>query len=268
MFEGEKGAWEWFAGGTFTAAFNWQNNIYKGANLPTNAGADYLRANFSGGGISSIAYTASGGGATGGGAAAPVSQASVSVVQVPPSPLITQVFPVGQSNTTNSARHEFTFAPIGEWRIGGRYRISQSISFNFGYTGMWMSQIARASTNTKFLTAIRSAPRASRNRTATQNPTTGAFEGGQTAVVDGNNNFRFFEPNGGTGPLPPGFQRVPPTVPIVTSSGGVQVVDRVVRNQQEYVEYETTAYTQQTPNSGANEYVLTNGIDFGFEIKY
>ena len=39
MFEGSQGAWDWYAGGSFTAGFNWQNNIYKGANLPQNLGS-------------------------------------------------------------------------------------------------------------------------------------------------------------------------------------------------------------------------------------
>jgi hypothetical protein len=246
MFEGSQGAWDWYAGGTFTAAFNWQNNIYKGANLPTQAGADYLRTNFSGGGLTSIAYSAPGAGDT-----------SVSVVQVPPSPLVTQIFPVGQSNTTNKAEHSFTFAPIGEWRFGGRYRISQAISLNFGYTGMWLSQIARASTNTKFQTVVKQTARASQNLTAST--TGGQPSGGQTAVVDANNLLQGYEPNGQTSQLPNGWQRVPPTVNQGTD---------VVRNPQQFVEYNSSNYTQQAPNAGANEYVLTNGIDFGVEIKY
>ena len=56
MFEGSQGAWDWYAGGSFTAGFNWQNNIYKGANLPQNLGADYLRTNFAGGGVTTINF--------------------------------------------------------------------------------------------------------------------------------------------------------------------------------------------------------------------
>ncbi|NBP81412.1 hypothetical protein EBU58_12000 [bacterium] len=253
LFEGSQGAWDWYAGGTFTAAFNWQNNIYKGANLPVGTGADYLRSNFTGGGLSSVAYTASGGGGPN------AAQASVSVVQVPPSPLVTQVFPVGQTNTTNSAKHEFTFAPIGEWRLGARYRLTKSISLNFGYTGMWMSQIARASTNTRFEAVVKQTARTSQNRTANLDSNTGEFGGGQTAVVDANNNLQGFEPNGLTTPLPNGWQRVPPTT---------RVGSEIVRNPQQYVEYNSSVYVQQTPVQAANEYVLTNGIDFGVEIKY
>jgi len=29
-----------------------------------------------------------------------------------------------------------------------------------------------------------------------------------------------------------------------------------------------TVYTQQVPGNSGNEYVFTNGIDFGLEIKY
>ena len=57
MFEGSQGAWDWYAGGSFTAGFNWQNNIYKGANLPQNLGADYLRTNFAGGGVTTVNFS-------------------------------------------------------------------------------------------------------------------------------------------------------------------------------------------------------------------
>ena len=82
---------------------------------------------------------------------------------------------------------------------------------------------------------------------------------GQTAVVDANNLLKFYEANGQTSQLPNGWQRVPPTVNQGTD---------VVRNPQQFVEYNSSNYTQQAPNAGANEYVLTNGIDFGVEIKY
>ncbi len=155
MFEGSQGAWDWYAGGSFTAGFNWQNNIYKGANLPQNLGADYLRTNFAGGGVTTVNFSSPAAG-----------NDSTSVVSVPTSPLIVQVFPTGQSAATNSAEHRFTFSPIGEWRFGGRYRISKGISLNFGYTGMWLSQIARASSNTKFVQKVKLNPAVARNQTA------------------------------------------------------------------------------------------------------
>ena len=187
MFEGSQGAWDWYAGGSFTAGFNWQNNIYKGANLPQNLGADYLRTNFAGGGITTINFS-SAGEAVGGGAN------STSVVSVPTSPLIVQVFPTGQSAATNSADHQFTFSPIGEWRFGGRYRISKAISLNFGYTGMWLSQIARASSNTKFVQKRKSNVAAARNLTATIDGTT-ATNAGQTAIIDGDGFLRSYASN-------------------------------------------------------------------------
>ena len=102
MFEGSQGAWDWYAGGSFTAGFNWQNNIYKGANLPQNLGADYLRTNFAGGGVTTVNFSSPAAG-----------NDSTSVVSVPTSPLIVQVFPTGQSAVTNSAEHDFSFSYWG-----------------------------------------------------------------------------------------------------------------------------------------------------------
>jgi hypothetical protein len=255
-FESKQGAWEWYAGGTFTAAFNWQNNIYKGANLPQQLGADYLRANFSGGGLTSVAF---GEGDVGSGTA--------STVSVPPTPLIQQIFATGQSNATNSAEHRFSFSPIGEWRFGGRYRISQGISLNFGYTGMWLSQIARASTNTSFVKVVRAQPIATRNLTAVIN-SPGGLTPGSTAIVDGTGKLasqfgnQGYVPNGT--PAPIGFQAVPPII-TVTDAGGASVT---TRNPQQFVAEQNVAYTQQSAIDGGQEYVLTNGIDFGLEIKY
>jgi hypothetical protein len=88
MFEGSQGAWDWYAGGSFTAGFNWQNNIYKGANLPQNLGADYLRTNFAGGGVTTVNFSSPAEG-----------NDSTSVVSVPTSPLIVQVFPTGNGGS-------------------------------------------------------------------------------------------------------------------------------------------------------------------------
>ncbi len=248
MFEGSQGRWDWYAGGSFTAGFNWQNNIYKGANLPQSVGADYLRTNFAGGGVTTIGFSAPGTGTS-----------SVETVTVPTSPLITQIFATGQSGTTNSAEHRFTFSPIGEWRLGGRFRISQAVSLNFGYTGMWLSQIARASTNTTFQAVVKQTPRATTNQTATVDGGT-ITNPGQTAVVNPQNVITTFVPNGTTTPLPDGFRYVPPT----TTVGGT-----VVRNPEQYVEANQAVYVQQVGGKGGgNEYVFTNGVDFGLEIKY
>jgi hypothetical protein len=198
MFEGHQGRWTWRIGGTFTAGFNWQNNLYRGANLPNNLGADYLRTNFAGAGLTTVNVTAASGAAS-----------SVSTVQVPPGPLVTQIFPTGQVNTTNNAEHRFAFTPIGEWRLGTQYRVSQAIMLNFGYTGMWLSQIARASSNTGYETV--------RERV------------NRVALVP--------DPNDPT-------KKVYAVVPAVAE------------------------YNRTVPQNGGNEYVFTNGIDFGIEVKY
>jgi hypothetical protein len=247
MLEGSQGRWDWYAGGSMTAGFNWQNNIYRGANLPQNTGADYLRTNFAGGGVTTIAFSAP---STG--------DSSVSTVTVPTSPLITQIFPTGQSNTTNSAEHRFVFSPIGEWRLGGKFRVSKSISLNFGYTGMWLSQIARASSNTSFATVTRLTARATSNQTATVSGGT-VTDPGQTAVVNPNNALVRFVPNSTTTQLPDGFRYVTPT----TVVGGT-----TVPNPEQYVQFNNSVYTQQVPSDGGNEYVFTNGIDFGLEVKF
>ena len=258
MFEGSQGAWDWYAGGSFTAGFNWQNNIYKGANLPQNLGADYLRTNFAGGGITTVNFS-SAGEAIGGGAN------STSVVSVPTSPLIVQVFPTGQSGTNNSADHQFTFSPIGEWRFGGRYRISKAISLNFGYTGMWLSQIARASSNTKFVQKRKSNLTAARNLTATIDGTT-VSNPGRTAIVDPQGILAGYVAN--TQTLTAEFQNAGYTLVQPTIRYGNGLGARDVRNPTEFLQLEQTLYTSQAPGGSGNEYVLTNGIDFGLEIKY
>jgi hypothetical protein len=255
MFEGSQGAWDWYAGGSFTAGFNWQNNIYKGANLPQNLGADYLRTNFAGGGVTTVNFSSPAAG-----------NDSTSVVSVPTSPLIVQVFPTGQSAATNSAEHRFTFSPIGEWRFGGRYRISKGISLNFGYTGMWLSQIARASSNTKFVQKVKLNPAVARNQTA-QIENNQAINPGQTAVINAQGFVTKYQDN--TAPRPTGtnpstsFTYVDPTITYGTGQGA-----RVVQNPQEFLQREATVYTAQAAGDAGNEYVFTNGIDFGLEIKY
>jgi len=221
MLEGQKGRWSWNAGGKFTAGFNWQNNIYKGANLPADAGADYLRTNFAGGGLTSVNVGVAGGGIGTGGEV-------VSVVSVPNSPLVTQLFPTGQVNATNQSKHRFVFSPVGEWRFGTQFKVSQAISLNFGYTGMWLSQIARASSNTAFETKVNPIQKVARN-------TTGAPINVNAAGVQ--------VPTG-----TPGSVEVPPDASFTKIVPGF--------------------YNQITSQAGGNEYVFTNGIDFGVEIKY
>ncbi|MBM4022586.1 MAG: hypothetical protein FJ284_10185 [Planctomycetes bacterium] len=217
MLEGQQGRWSWGVGGKFTAGFNWQNNLYKGSNFAEATGADYLRSNFAGGGLTSVNVTQAG-----------IGGASATVVDVPNSPLINQIFSTGQLNTTNAAEHRFVFSPIGEWRLGGRFKVSQAMSLNFGYTGMWLSQIARASSNTGFITELRPVQDVARNTTDA------------TIFVN-----RAGRPQPGPGP---GLIAVPP--------------------DGSYVETKLAAFNQLSPIDGANEYVFTNGVDLGLEIRY
>jgi hypothetical protein len=217
MFEGHQGRWSWQLGGKFTAGFNWQNNLYRGSNFAEATGADYLRTNFAGGGLTTINVTQAG-----------VGPASATVVEVPNSPLVNQIFPTGQIDTTNTAEHRFVFSPIGEWRLGAQFKVSQAISLNVGYTGMWLSQIARASSNTGFITELRPVQDVAKNNTA------------ETIYVN---------PAGVPQPGPgPGLTAVPPDYSYVTTR--------------------LAAFNQMTPINGGNEYVFTNGVDFGIEIKY
>jgi len=217
MFEGHAGRWSWQAGGKFTAGFNWQNNIYRGSNFAEATGADYLRSNFAGGGLTTVNVTQAGTGAS-----------TTSVVEIPNSPLINQIFSTGQTNSTNQAEHRFAFSPIGEWRFGGQFRVSQAISLNFGYTGMWLSQIARASSNTGFITELRPVQRVARN--STQEP---IYVNAAGQVQPG--------PGLGITEVPPNYS---------------------------YVKTEFAAFNSLEPIVGGNEYVFTNGIDFGIEVKY
>ncbi len=137
LFESDWGRWTFTSGLKFTAAFNWQNNLYQGSNFPESMGADYLRATFS----PATTYTSDG------------NNGGVQNLAGPP--LFLQIYPVGQSNATNSAKHEFVFSPIGEWRFGAQYKVSQAINLRAGYTGMWLGSIARASTNTGYVSQQR-----------------------------------------------------------------------------------------------------------------
>ena len=51
---------------------------------------------------------------------------------------------LGPTATTNSAFLQ-EFSPIVELRLEGRYQITQALSFHAGWTGMWIDNIARAS---------------------------------------------------------------------------------------------------------------------------
>ena len=137
LFESNYGRFTFTSGLKFTAAFNWQNNLYQGSNFPEGIGADYLRATFT----PSTTYTSDG--------------TSTGPQTIAGPPLFLQVFGVGQSNATNAASHQFVFSPIGEWRFGTQYKVSQAINLRAGYTGMWLGSIARASSNTGYVSTRR-----------------------------------------------------------------------------------------------------------------
>jgi hypothetical protein len=93
---------------------------------------------------------------------------------------------------------------------------------------MWLSQIARASSNTGFITELRPTQDVARNNTD------------QTIYVNA-----LGKPQPGPAP---GLTAVPPDYSYVTTK--------------------LAAFNQMTPINGGNEYVFTNGVDFGVEIKY
>jgi hypothetical protein len=140
LLEGEKGRWSWTAELKFTPAFNWQNNIYRGANFPDSLAADYLRSTLESASTFSVTQG---------------SQGTSTEETITAPPLYLQIYGTGQQNATNDAAHEFVFSPVGEWRFGAAFKVSQAISLRGSYTGMWLAGIARASTNTGYETVTR-----------------------------------------------------------------------------------------------------------------
>ncbi len=210
----QSGRWEFLSELKFTAGFNWQNNIYRGSDFSATTGADYLRTTFS------PTVTNSAGG-----------DSTVLDQQLNPPPLFLQLYSVGQSNSTNEKENRFVFSPIGEWRFGTKYKVSQGVTLHLGYTGMWLSQIARASTNT----GVKSEDKIVRFASP-QDPTQPAGPDNPW-VVKTSGPSQFNQPTDGAGNPNPYF--VPN--PTFTSIGA---------------------------NDGGQEYVFTNGVDFGLEIKY
>lgn len=221
--EAERGRWLFSSELKFTAAFNWQNNIYKGSNFPASLGADYLRATFS----PSTTFTA--GNTTTGG------ETGDTPTTLTAPPLFLQIYGIGQQNAKNSAEHRFMFSPIGEWRLGGQFRVSKSINLNFGYTGMWLGAIARASSNTGYVTEEKRTTFA-----APQDPTQPASITNPWVVKT-------------TGPSPG-------NMPTMTNAQGQEVPNPYfVPNPR---------FTGIGAREGGTEYVFTNGIDFGLEVKF
>ena len=213
LLEGNTGRWTFSSELKFTAAFNWQNNLYRGSNFPDSIGADYLRATFN----PSVTNTSDGGGSN-----------AANTVQLTPPPLFLQVYGVGQQNATNAAEHSLVFSPIGEWRFGAQYRVTQSILLRAGYTGMWLGSIARASSNTAYKSERRSVryaePLNPAQPASIQNPWVVKTTGENRLTPEGTPNPYFRED--------PVYNRIGPAASI------------------------------------KQDYVFTNGVDFGVEIKY
>ena len=209
LMESQKGRWTFTSQLKFTPAFNWQNSLFRGANFPESLGADYIRSTFQ------TANTSSNQG---------INDTPVTVTGPP---LFLQLYGVGQSNTTNSAEHEFVFSPIGEWRFSTQFRVSQAISLNLGYTGMWMAGITRASSNTGY----RSKERA----------TEYAYQA----------------------PAPAGTANLNPWEVKRTIPGAAWIAAG-----RPATERPNPVYNSIAPVEGGNEYIFTNGIDFGIEVKY
>ena len=212
LMESQKGRWTFTSQLKFTPAFNWQNSLFRGANFPESLGADYIRSTFQ------TANTSSNQGF------------SDTPVTVSGPPLFLQLYGVGQSNTTNSAEHEFVFSPIGEWRFSTQFRVSQAISLNLGYTGMWMAGITRASSNTGYRSKERATEYAYQPPVPATNPPTANLTPWQ----------------------------VKRTVPVA----------KWIADGRPATERPNPVYNSITPVAGGNEYVFTNGIDFGIEVKY
>ena len=212
LMESQKGRWTFTSQLKFTPAFNWQNSLFRGANFPESLGADYIRSTFQ------TANTSSNQG---------INDTPVTVTGPP---LFLQLYGVGQSNTTNSAEHEFVFSPIGEWRFSTQFRVSQAISLNLGYTGMWMAGITRASSNTGYRSKERATEYAYQAPVPATNPPTA--------------NLNPWE--------------VKRTVPVA----------KWIADGRPATERPNPVYNSIAPVEGGNEYIFTNGIDFGIEVKY
>ena len=136
LLETSRGRWTLSSELKFTAGLNWQNTLYRGSNFPDSIGADYIRSTFN---PSVVSTTSSG-----------TDGSSTATQQLTPPPLFLQIYGVGQSNASNDVEHNFVFTPIGEWRFGAQFKVSQAVTLRAGYTGLVMGSIARASSNTAY----------------------------------------------------------------------------------------------------------------------
>jgi hypothetical protein len=221
----ERGRWTIETDLRFTAGMNWQNTLYRGSNFPASLGADYFRSTYT------FANT--------------VAQSTNNSAPVAAPPLFVQIYGLGQTNATNDAEHNFVFAPLGEWRLKGRYKVSKAISLSVGYTGMWLGGITRASTNTEFSADVKSV------LVATQN--------GPTVPVTTAN--PLYNPNEPTNADNPQFitQDVATWTPPPVQEPSI---DGSTNNQ-------LRVYNSVGPRDGNDlGYLFVNGIDFGIEVKY
>ncbi len=197
LLEANSGRWKFLTELKFTAGMNWQNMLYRGSNFPATLAADYFRTEFT----TATVLTQDG------------RENNQQTIQG--DPLYIQVYGAGQKNATNAAEHVFQFTPIGEWRLGTEFRLSQAILLRAGYTGMWMGQVARASSNTSYNTVSDLV---------------------QKSVANPN-----YDPN--------------------------QPTD--VNNPITVVADVPVDYTRIGPApTSIQDYVFTNGVDFGIEVKY
>ena len=233
LLETTRGRWTFSSELKFVAGFNWQNLRYRGANFPDSIGADYLRATFNP--SSTVTQSGLGSGTTG----------DVVAVTPPPPPLFLQIYGVGQQNATNDAEYQFRFSPIGEWRFGGQFRVSQAITLHAGYTGMAIGSIARAAANTAYRSVEKRTQYAevlnSGTAASVTNPwvvkTTGTPPPDAVAVPGAPNTFKDAQGNYFTGEASPYYRQNP----IYNRIGAGQDVQDVV---------------------------FVNGVDVGLEIKY
>jgi len=216
-----QGRWTVSSDLKFTAGFNWQNNIYRGSNFPDSLAADYFRTTFVSANV--VAQSA----------------LSNSQANITGDPILVQIYGVGQQNATNSAEHTFTFTPIGEWRLGAQFRVSQAILLHCGYTGMWLGQISRASSNTAFLSKTDTVLTSIAN--PNYNPGTILLDGnGEPVLVNGS--------------------------PVIV---GANDPSAPIDNVRTTVEPRPVRYGRIGPApTRVQDYVFSNGIDFGVEIKY
>jgi hypothetical protein len=211
----ERGRWSIETDLRFTAGMNWQNTLYRGSNFPAALGADYFRSTYT------FANT--------------VAQGTNASNSVAAPPLFVQIYGVGQTNATNTAEHNFVFAPLGEWRLRSRYRVSKAVSLNLGYTGMWLGGITRASTNTEFKAEAKPVLVATQNGQPIPSP-----------VLDAAGNVT------GYTPVP---SWTPPPVQAPSTDGSTNNQLRV--------------YNSVGPRANNDlGYMFVNGVDFGIEINY